>query len=163
MMKIEKIREEDIAACRNIYNYYVENSFFTLEETALSQEEYVARVRGVTEKYPFFVARDEDGGVLGFSYLSDFNPRSGYRYTADLSIYVAKDALHRHIGEALYEAAEQAARQMGLRHIISIITSANAASVRFHEKNGFVCEGVLHRVAEKFGQVFDVSFYSKAL
>lgn len=162
-MKVEPVREEDIPACREIYNYYVENSFSTLEEEPLSLKAYEARVRGVEDaSYPFFVAR-EAGHIFGFAYLSAFNPRSGYRRTADLSIYVEKDAVRRHIGAVLYAAAEEAARAMGLSNIISIITSANVPSCRFHEKNGFVCEGVLHGVAEKFGRIFDVSFYRKAL
>ena len=76
---------------RQIYNYYVKNTSFSLEETELTADQYEARVAGVTERFPFLVARDDAGNVAGFAYLSDFNPRSGYRHTADLSKMCIRD------------------------------------------------------------------------
>ena len=90
-MIITKLEQRDIPGCREIYNYYVKNTSFSLEETELTADQYEARVAGVTERFPFLVARDDAGNVAGFAYLSDFNPRSGYRHTADLSIYTAPD------------------------------------------------------------------------
>ena len=90
-MIITKLEQRDIPGCREIYNYYVKNTSFSLEETELTADQYEARVAGVTERFPFLVARDDAGNVVGFAYLSDFNPRSGYRHTADLSIYTAPD------------------------------------------------------------------------
>ena len=52
---------------------------------------------------------------------------------------------------------------MGLRSVVSIITGNNKRSMAFHEKQGFVLEGTLHDVAEKFGRRLDVCFYRKAL
>lgn len=86
-MIITKLEQRDIPGCREIYNYYVKNTSFSLEETELTADQYEARVAGATERFPFLVARDDAGNVAGFAYLSDFNLRSGYRHTADLSIY----------------------------------------------------------------------------
>ena len=94
----------------------------------------------MTERFPFLVARDDAGNVAGFAYLSDFNPRSGYRHTADLSIYTAPDLRGVGLGAALLAAIEAEGRKMGITNLISIITDENAASCRFHEKNGFVKE-----------------------
>ena len=163
-MTIEKIREDDIAACLEIYNYYIKETFFTLEEAPLTVEEYAARVhRVMSDGYPFFVARDEAERVVGFAYLDVFNPRSGYRHTADLSIYLHHDLRHSHIGGALLAAAEEAARERNIDNLISIITAENTASIRFHEKHGFVSEGLLHGIAQKFGKRFGVAYYRKSL
>ena len=95
------VEQRDIPGCREIYNYYVKNTSFSLEETELTADRYEARVAGVTERFPFLVARDDAGNVAGFAYLSDFNPRSGSRHTADLSIYTAPDLRGVGLGAAL--------------------------------------------------------------
>ena len=133
------------------------------EETELTADQYEARVAGVTERFPFLVARDDAGNVAGFAYLSDFNPRSGYRHTADLSIYTAPDLRGAGLGAALLAAIEAEGRKMGITNLISIITDENAASCRFHEKNGFVKEGHLHDIAVKFGRRCGVCHYRKEL
>ena len=71
-MIITKLEQRDIPGCREIYNYYVKNTSFSLEETELTADQYEARVAGVTERFPFLVARDDAGNVAGFAYLSDF-------------------------------------------------------------------------------------------
>lgn len=161
-MNIEPITAGDIQACAEIYNHYVLHTDVSLEEEALTAAQYGQRVRSVTEKYPFFVAR-EGAQVVGFAYLSPFNERAGYRVTADLSIYVREGDTHRHVGSALWAALEPLARNMGLRSVVSIITGNNKRSMAFHEKQGFVLEGTLHDVAEKFGRRLDVCFYRRAL
>ena len=62
-MIITRLERRDIPGCREIYNYYVKNTSFSLEETELTAEQYEARVAGVTERFPFLVARDDAGNV----------------------------------------------------------------------------------------------------
>lgn len=154
----------DIAECMNIYNQYVRETNFTLEYDPLTLDGYAARVNGVLDAgYPFVVARSDDGSVAGFAYLSEFNPRIGYRFTADLSVYVKHDARHAGIGAALLSHIEVLATDLGLRNIISIITSENTVSTEFHKRHGFLHEGTLREVAVKFGRTLDVSYYRKPL
>jgi len=162
-MNIKAIQPEDIPACLDLYNHYIQNTCFTLEETPLSLEAFRKRVQKVTEHYPYIVAKDETGHVLGFAYLSVFNERSAYRHTADLSIYVHKDHMHQQVGSALYREIETLARHQGLTNIISIITHVNPVSLRFHEKLGFLQEGHLKTVAFKMNQTIDIYYYRKKL
>ena len=67
------------------------------------------------------------------------------------------------MGAALLAAIEAEGRKMGITNLISIITDENAASCRFHEKNGFVKEGHLHDIAVKFGRRCGVCYYRKEL
>lgn len=162
-MTVDSLTERDIESCREIYNYYVRNTSFSLEETELTAEQYAGRVRDIVRRFPFLVLRDGDGTVAGFAYLSDFNSRSGYRFTADLSIYMAQDRRGAGLGAMLLAAIEAAARERGFTNLISLITDENAASCRFHEKNGFVKEGHLHGIAVKFGRRCGLCYYRKAL
>ena len=161
-MRVESLREADIPACLEIYNHYVLHTSVSLEQ-ALTLAQYRQRVEEVLRAYPFIVARDAAGTVLGFANLAAFNPRSAYRRSADLSIYVRADCLHAHVGSLLLMHIEGLARAQGIANIISIITGSNERSCAFHEKNGFVLEGVIHEAAMKFGVLEDVRFYRKKL
>lgn len=157
------IAPEDIAACTELYNYYIENTCITLEEEPVTPEEFGARAARITKDYPYIVARDGAGKPIGFAYLDVFNPRSAYRCTADLSIYVDRACRGSGIGQKLYVEIERLGRERGIENLISIITSDNDGSLRFHRKNGFTEIGVMPAVAFKFGKYLDVSFFQKHL
>ncbi len=161
-MTIENICDGDVAACLSIYGYYITDTCVTCEEAIPSIEEFTERVKRITAKYPFLVAK-ENGKVIGYAYLDAFNPRSAYRITADLSIYLDKDCARHGTGTALYREIENLARAQGVENIISIITATNENSIRFHEKNGFSCVGTLENVAIKFGQPLSVKYYQKRI
>lgn len=157
------IAPEDIAACTELYNYYIENTCITLEEEPVTPEEFGARVARITKDYPYIVARDGAGKPIGYAYLDVFNARSAYRCTADLSIYVAHSCRGGGVGQKLYAEIERLGRERGIENLISIITSDNEGSLRFHRKNGFTEIGVMPAVAFKFGKYLDVSFFQKHL
>lgn len=157
------IAPEDIAACTELYNYYIENTCITLEEEPVTPEEFGARAARITKNYPCIVARDGAGKPIGFAYLDVFNPRSAYRCTADLSIYVDRTCRGSGVGQKLYAEIERLGRERGIENLISIITSDNEVSLRFHRKNGFTEIGVMPAVAFKFGKYLDVSFFQKHL
>lgn len=153
----------DIAACTEIYNYYIENTCVTLEEEPVTPEEFAARAARITKDYPYIVAHDGAGRPIGYAYLDVFNSRSAYRCSADLSIYVDRACCGTGAGQKLYTEVERLGRERGIENIISIITSDNKRSLRFHRKNGFAEIGVMRSVACKFGRYLDVSFFQKHL
>lgn len=160
---LASIAPEDIAACTELYNYYIENTCIMLEEEPVTPEEFGARAARITKDYPYIVARDGAGKPIGFAYLDVFNPRSAYRCTADLSIYVDRACRGSGVGQKLYAEIERLGRERGIENLISIITSDNEVSLRFHRKNGFTEIGVMPAVAFKFGKYLDVSFFQKHL
>lgn len=159
---IRKAELKDCGACVEIYNYYIENTTVTFEETPLTVEEFEARFLRITEKYPFFVA-EEHGKTVGYAYLDTFNPRSAYRKTTDLSIYLDKNTVSRGLGSLLLDKIEKEAAARGFENIISLVTEENATSVLFHKKHGFTHSGRLEKVGVKFGKELDVLFLQKLL
>ena len=148
---------------RSCNNYYIENTCITLEEKLITPEEFGARAARITKGYPYIVARNGAGKTVGYAYLDVFDSRSAYRCTADLSIYVDRACRHGGVGQKLYTEIERLGRERGIENLISIITSENEGSLRFHRKNGFTEIGVMHGVAFKFGRYLDVSFFQKHL
>lgn len=159
---IRPLEERDIKRCLEIYNYYIENTTVTFEEVPLSYEDFHKRLTCIAADYPFLVA--EDGGtVIGYAYLDKYNPRSAYRYTADLSVYFDKSAVLRGCGSRIYAALEKEAVKREFKNIVSLITADNAASIAFHKKQGFNAAGMLCNVGLKFGKTLSVAIYQKEI
>lgn len=154
--------DSDIAKCLEIYNSYIVESTATFEEQPLLFDQFKSRVERIMQKYPFYVAT-MNGNVVGFAYLDMFGERSAYRYTADLSVYVDDRHIGCGVGTKLLEAVEKAAISCGLKQIVSLVTTENTGSMRFHENNGFVFSGELADVGYKFGRWLGIRFYRKAL
>ena len=161
-MTVRKLNDGDIVRCLEIYNYYIEETTVSFEETPLTLEKFTERVNRIREEYPFIVA--EDGKkVVGYAYLDRFHERSAYRFTADLSIYLDKDLLAKGTGGLLLDEIERRGKDMGITNIISLVTGENVRSAAFHEKHGFRLVGRLEKVGVKFGKILDVFYYQKAL
>lgn len=160
---IRELEDSDIEACLNIYNYYIENTCYTLEEERLSLSDFTSRVKRIQSHYPFLVYVDDENHILGYAYLDVFHERSAYKKTADLSIYVDKNHLHDHIGVILLNAIEKKAKEYSITNIISIVTSENENSLHFHEKHGFLLEGNIHDVAYKLGRSISVYYLRKPI
>ena len=116
----------------------------------------------IRERFPYLVY-EENGEILGYAYLNDFNPRGGYRSTVDLSLYVAPTARGKGIGRALYETIEPKAKEMGLCNIISLITSENEASLAFHKALGFECVAQIDNIAHKFDRWIGLCYCIKRI
>ena len=145
-----------------IYNYYIENTTATLELEVLTEESFRARVEKIRERFPYLIY-EENGEILGYAYLNDFNPRGGYRFTADLSLYVAHGARGKGIGRALYETIEPMAKERGLCNIISLITSENEASLAFHKALGFERVAQIDNIAHKFDRWIGLCYCIKRI
>lgn len=162
MLRIRPIEDRDIAACLAIYNYYIEHTTITFEEEPLSLAAFSERVRRICAGHPYLVA-EEDGVVIGYAYLDAYHERSAYRYTADLSIYLAHDCLGRGAGASLLAAVERLAEQQGLRNLVAIVTEENEHSLSFHVRHGYREVGRLYKSGIKFGRWLDAAFLQKVL
>ena len=161
-MIIREVKSEDIPRLTEIYNYYVLNTCVSFEESAVTESEFAARVSRIKKSYPYLVA-EENGKAVGYAYLDVFNARTAYRFTADLSIYFDKDFSGHGAGSVIYDKIEAAAKDMGLKNIISIITEGNEPSLKFHAKHGFLKVGELKNVGLKFGKTLSVTYMQKEI
>jgi L-amino acid N-acyltransferase len=108
--------------------------------------------------YPVFAAVEPSGRVVGWSSLSRYHDRPGYRFTAENSVYVAADCRGKGIGTQLLAPLIEAARSRELHVIIAAIDGENQVSVRLHARFGFVEVGRFRQVGFKFGRWLDVVY-----
>lgn len=159
---IDLIKKDDIPSCLSIYNYYIKNSTATFEITPLSLEQFEKRVNKITSKFPFIVYKNNND-VLGYAYLDYFIEREAADITADLSIYICKDCRGLGIGTKLLKEIIKLAPNYKIKNIISVVTTNNISSIRFHEQNKFSKEGIINNIAYKLGEKLGVIYYKLEL
>lgn len=162
---VQPVRDADAPAIRDIYAHYVLHGTATFEEDAPDAAAMVARIDAiVSQGYPWLVAV-EGAEVLGFAYLGPHKARSAYRFTAEVSIYIAAGHVGQGIGTRLLQAilhdAEQSRRFASIMAVIG--DSANAGSIALHRKLGFARIGTARGLGYKFGRFVDVVYMQRRL
>jgi phosphinothricin acetyltransferase len=156
-MVIRPATSADLPAILDIYNEAVLHTTATYDyepQTLANRSAWFEEHQRAG--FPIFVAQEESGRVVGWSNLSSFHPRPGYRFTVQNSIYVAVDRRGRGVGKRLLAPLLEAARSRGFRAILAWIDADNEASLRLHAAHGFERVAHLREVGHKFGRWLDV-------
>jgi phosphinothricin acetyltransferase len=154
--------DRDADAVAAIYRPAVESSIATFEEVPPDALEIANRMRSTLARTPWLVA-DDAGRILGYAYAAMHRERAGYRWSVDVSVYVAHEAQGRGIGRALYEDLFDRIRRQGFVNAYAGIALPNPASVALHERFGMRRIGVYERVGFKFDRWVDVAWYGVRL
>ena len=125
-------------------------------------DEFKERIKRITKNFPYLVYEYENK-VLGYAYLDYFIDRKAAFMSADLSIYVDPNARSKALGTQLLEKIIEIAPTYGIKNIISVVTTDNLPSIKFHERNGFHKEGQINDIAFKFGKNLGVIYYKLVL
>lgn len=148
--------DRDGPACAAIYAPYVTDSVISLEEVAPTPEQFTERIRQIGAAYPYLVAVDDDGAVAGYAHGGRHREREGYRWTADVTVYLGRRHHRRRIGTRLYRVLFELLTRQGYWTVCAGITVPNDASLGLHTSVGFEPVGVYRRVAYKHGAWRDV-------
>lgn len=163
-MKIEPVSLTDAPEIAAIYAHHVTHGLATWELEPPAVAEMAARIGKVLDAgWPYLVARDDGGAILGYAYAGQYNPRAGYRHTCENSIYIAHDRLGQGLGTALLAALIEASEHAGFRQMVALIAGTEPASIALHTRFGFVHRGGLRSVGRKHGQWLDLVYMQRAL
>ena len=161
---VREAREDDLPAIQEIYAHHVRHGVATFEEEAPDACEMRRRFRAVREKGLPWLAAEVDGAVCGYAYAAPYHHRPAYRFAVENSVYVDQSAMRRGLGSALLDSLINSCAQIGMRRMVAVIgDSANAASIRLHERAGFRLVGVLPSVGFKHGRWLDCVIMQRAL
>ncbi|MCC7276565.1 MAG: N-acetyltransferase [Alphaproteobacteria bacterium] len=162
---IRDARPEDIPAIAAIYGHHVLTGLASFEETAPSVEEMARRHAEITGKgYPYIVAEESAGTVVGYAYAGPYRPRPAYRHSVENSVYLAPGRQRSGIGSALLGALIARCEAKGYRQMVAVIgDSANAASIGLHARHGFTRVGTLRSIGYKHGRWVDSVLMQRAL
>jgi L-amino acid N-acyltransferase len=153
---------EDIPAITAILNQAAAHTTATWHEYPKTEAEMAEWLAARTRDYAVLAARDRSG-FLGYGSYGPFRGPSGYRLSAEHSLYVREDARGRGIGKALLAALIDRARAQGLHMLIGGIDSENGLSIALHEAFGFEETGRLPEIGRKFDRWLTLVFLQKRL
>lgn len=157
-MKIRDAQAADMPRVAEIYNYYIINSVVTFAEQEVSASDMLEKFSGIVKKYPFLVAENEAGRIIGYAYCIPFRTASAYR-NAESTIYLDSEEAGKGYGSKLYSELMKRMKQLGFRTVIGVITMDNAASIAMHERMGFIRAGLLTNAGFKLGRWLNVGLW----
>src|SRR5262249_17831156 len=114
------------------------------------------------QRFPHLVATI-GGEVIGYAYVVLFRKRPAYRYAVKHSIYIHHEHVGRGVGGLLMRELIDACAAAGFRQMIGYIDADNAASLRLHDKFGFLRVGLLRGVAYRNGRWADTIMVQRSL
>ena len=161
---IRVAQKADAEQIQGIYGFYARNTFVTFAQDSppLSQWEEAIEQGGQT--YPFFVAEDQAGKILGFAYASKLRIHDGYRWNVELTLYLSDDAPKRRgVGSKLYKAVEEALAAQGIKFVWAVVTEQNTESIAFHKAMGFSVVAKFDNIGCKGGKWLSVVWLKKQL
>ena len=108
-------------------------------------------------------AANQKGEILAWGSLGDYHPREGYRITAEISVYVAPGARGKGLGGRLVNFMLERAPEFGIKNVVALIFSSNAASLNLFAKFGFTHWGELPEVCDMGGKIESLTILGKKL
>ncbi len=152
---IRKAEPKDFDAILNIMNYEILNktSLYDYNERTIEDVE-ISYNSKKDKNFPFFVA-EKDNEVIGYAYYDSFNPKQGYKFTVEHSIYLANGFEGLGLGKLLMVELINYAKLAEIKTMIGLIDNENLQSIAFHKKFGFTKVGVMQKVGYKFNKWLD--------
>lgn len=163
-IKIRDVLPEDAERIQEIYSPYVADTTISFEITVPNKLEMKRRIeKTLSNGFPYIVAENENGTVVGYAYADRFGEREAYRYSFTISIYLDMEVQSKGIGQKLYDELEKRMKKMGIVQVVSAITGKNEKSLKFHEKNGFIKIGHFPNIGYKMGEWHDIIWMNKTI
>jgi phosphinothricin acetyltransferase len=152
----------DAARVADIYAPNVTDGVISFEAEPPTPAQMRERITSTLAQTPWLVC-ESDSSLLGYAYASSHSERAAYRWSLNVSVYVAAGCRRQGVGRALYAALFALARLGGYYAAHAGVTLPNAASVGLHESLGFVPVGVYRAVGFKSGAWHDVGWWQLEL
>lgn len=152
----------DAAAIQAIYAPVVRDTAISFEIEPPSVAEMAERIAATLPIFPYLVLAEAEE-IVGYAYAGRHASRAAYRWSADVSIYVASGAHRTGGGRQLHTSLLGILRRQGFHRAFAGIALPNDASVGLHEALGFRAVGVYEQVGYKHGAWRDVGYWQISL
>ncbi|MDT4902902.1 MAG: hypothetical protein QOH52_918 [Pseudonocardiales bacterium] len=152
----------DAEACAAIYAPYVLDTAVSFEVEPPSPAEMAERIAAAQSRHAWVVLSDA-GRVVGYAYGGPFKSRAAYRWSCEVSVYLARGRRRTGAGRALYSALFDRLAARGYRTAVAGMTLPNDASVGLHRAMGFEPVGTYRRIGWKHDAWHDVAWMQHSI
>ena len=148
----------DAAGVADIYNWYIANTVVSFEEEPVPPSEMARRIETVLAAHDWLLL-ERGSELLGYAYAGRYHARAAYRWSAESTIYLRHGLEGQGLGTTLYAELIRRCFARDYRQLIGGIALPNDASVRLHEKLGYVKVSHLRNIGFKFERWIDVGHW----
>ncbi len=153
----------DLNAIITIYNQAVAEQFCTADLEPISQSRMQAWFAQHDEKYPIFVA-EQDNFICGWCSLTPHRPgRQALASVAEISFYIHAKFRRQGIAKQLIEYTLVQAPTLGFKNLFALLLDVNNASINVLQQHGFIKWGHLPEIADINGTICGQFIYGKKL
>lgn len=156
---IRSATEQDASGVLAIYEPIVRDTPISFETEPPAEEEMAARIARSHEWLIF----ERDRHIIGYAYAAPFHPRSAYRWSVEVSIYLAEDARGSGLGRKLLTELLDRLSARGFVNGFAGIALPNPVSVSLFESFGFSKIAHWTNVGFKLGAWHDVGWWQLQL
>lgn len=159
---VREAEEKDAKAVHDIYGYYVKGVDVTFTVENPSVEAYKEKIVRTKKKYPFLVAEDEMGNIVGYCNGSQLRPHDAYRWNVESTIMLSPDAPKRQgIASLLYQRFFEELKERNYQYVYAVIVDTNDASIALHNALGFQEVGHFAKAGYKDEQWLGITWMQK--
>jgi L-amino acid N-acyltransferase YncA len=159
---VRTFRESDVSPANALTNVFILDTPIHFAENPATDSEFRETWSRLQPRFPWLAAT-VDGRFAGYAKSGPWRERAAYRFTIETSVYLDPQFHRRGIGRALMVELLDRAAKAGMRTAVAGATLPNPASAALHEALGFKPAGIFPRVGYKFGQCWDVGFWTREL
>ena len=150
-MIIRDAVESDLPAIVEIHNAAIRSRISTAQQDPVSVEGRIEWFREHSPTtYPLWVA-DQDTQIAGWISFQAFQPRSAYRGTAEISLYVHEQFQRKGIGRTLITKAMSESSALRFHTLVGLIFGHNGPNLRLFESMGFERWALMPEIAQVDG------------
>ena len=160
-MRLRDAEPADAPAIAALYAPFVTDTVVTFEETPPDATEIARRLADVrAQGLPWLVA-EASGALAGYAYATPWRTRRGYRFSVEVTVYVAPTHHRQGVGRTLYTALFARLAAGGTHAAMAGIALPNPASVALHEAMGMTQVAHFRETGCKFGRWVDVGYWER--
>lgn len=163
---IREALDSDLPAIVDLQNALLSTAAIEWTETphtVLERAEWLRRQRTLRNPVLVAIVGHELVGWCTFGDFRDTTTWPGYQHTVEHTIHVREDKWGSGVGRLLMSRLLDAATSLHKHVMVGAVTGENEASIRFHERLGFVEVARMPQVGAKFGRWLDLVLLQKRL
>lgn len=155
--------EHDLPAIVEIYNASIPSRLATADLEPVSVESRKEWFLSHSpDSYPLLV-HENDGRIVAWVGLQSFHNRPAYKYTAEISVYVAPEHQGRGLGRLCMQEGMKAACEVGIKTLVAYVFSHNIPSLALLKSFSFEEWGKLPDVTEMDDHEYSVTILGKRI
>ena len=165
-MEIREALQADLPAIVDLQNALLSTTTIEWTETphtVAEKSEWLQRHRALHHPVLVAVVAHDLVGWCSFGDFRDTAKWPGYLSTVEHTIHVREDTWGGGVGRALMSRLFDAAIALHKHVMVGAVAGDNEASIRFHERLGFVEVARMPQVGAKFGRWLDLVLLQKRL